>query len=163
VIEQRQHLLAVMLMTEADPRFDPCSALDVADLNRWMLPRIDLLLADARFRAFAGLRQALAQDGAAAHYDKRLAPGLRILFRRAIPDHPGVWDINRLLLRFARFDLVSVYALDKPGFYDAYEALDPRLKTFAVRYVLRHYHSQPPDLPRKKAEFRERIFGILPI
>ena len=81
----------------------------------------------------------------------------------AIPDHPGVWDINRLLLRFVRFDFLSVYALDKPGFYEAYKAMDSRLKVFAVHYVLRHYHSQPPDLPRKKAEFRERIFGILPI
>ncbi len=86
-----------------------------------------------------------------------------MLFRRAIPDHPGVWDINRLLLRFARFDVLSVYALDKPGFYEAYAAMDPRLQAFAVQYVLRNYHAGKGDMPRKKAEFRERIFGILPI
>ena len=163
VIAQRQHLLAVMLMTEIDANFDPCSAIDPADLNRFALPRIEVLLTDERFRAISDLRQALAQEGAAALYEQRLAPHLRLLFRRAIPDHPGVWDINRLLLRFVRFDFLSVYALDKPGFYEAYKAMDSRLKVFAVHYVLRHYHSQPPDLPRKKAEFRERIFGILPI
>lgn len=163
VLEQRIHLLVAELRCRADPSFDPMSMLDPADVTRAVLPHVDALRADARFKALAAMRKAVRTRGAGRHYERKLAPELRLLFRRAIPDHPGAWDINRLLLRFARFDLLSVYALDKPGFYEAYAGMDPRMRAFAVRYVLRNYHAEAGDLPRKKAEFRERIFGILPI
>ncbi len=163
ILEQRIHSVVIELMAGNDPGFDPLSLLDPADVKRAILPRIDWLRRDARFRALTEMRKAVRIEGSGKHYEKKLPPELRILFRRAIPDHPGVWDINRLLLRFARFDVLSTYALDKPGFYEIYDQLDARMKRFAVRYVLRNYHAGPGDLPRKKAEFRERIFGILPI
>lgn len=152
ILEQRIHLLLVQLIAAEDPSFDPLTLLDPADVTKAILPRIDRLRLDDRFRVLTAVRKAVRSEGAAKHYEKNLAPELRMLFRRAIPDHPGVWDINRLLLRFARFDVLSVYALDKPGFYEAYAAMDPRLQAFAVQYVLRN----SPSLIQHKLGF----FGI---
>lgn len=160
VLEQRLHLLLADILVKAEPEFDPMRIIEDPYSNKWIHARMDILRRDQRFKAITQVRNLVGNGGDVATYEKSLPAELRMMFRRALPEQLGAWDINRVLLRWSRFDFLSLYALDKPAFYDAYAAMDPRLQRFAVQYILRNYHVDSADVWRRKAEFRERIFGI---
>ena len=159
VVEQRLDLFVVQAVCEADPSFDPLKAMDASYTNHMVHRYLDVLRGQERFRALSTMRQVLGNGGDAAAFDVSLPARHRMMFRRALPEHVGAWDINRLLLRRARFDILSLYCLDKPSFYARYETLDSRMRDFAVQYIVRNYQGEAGPW-RRKAEYRERIFGI---
>ena len=160
VLEQRIHLLVAEAVSRLDPEFDPLRVIDDPFSNKWISRHLDTLRTHERFRAISTMRQIVGNGGDAAAFEQSLPARHRMMFRRALPEHVGAWDINRILLRRARFDTLSLYALDKPGFYEHYDTLDERMREFTVQYILKHYQTHDADVWRKKAEFRERIFGI---
>lgn len=160
VVEQRLKLLVAELLCASDPSFDPGVLIGDGYDNKWIHRNLSVLKKDARFVALMEMRQLLGNNGDTDRYEKSLEPELRMMFRRAVPECGGPWDVNRLILRWCRFDFLSVYSLDKPAFYELFEAMDPRMQDFAITWIQTYYAADRADVWRRKAEFRERIFGI---
>ena len=161
VLEQRFRLLVADIVGSKAVDFDPEKMLDESTYwTKWVHTRLPLLRDDGRFQAIVKMRQTIGNDGDADGFEKSLPAHLRFMFRRAIPDVEGAWDVNRMILNWLKFDLISLYSLDKPIFYEHYETLNDRQKAFAVQYLRKYYHVEGTDLWRRKAEFRERIFGL---
>lgn len=153
IVEHRIAMLVAWLLGGAGIA-DPIAALDERQLPRLIHQHLDVLKQDARFRALTDLRAAL---GNARGNTLALAQGL--LVRRALPEHPDVWDVNRLISEFVRFDLVTLFMINKPRFYEVYATLGPAMRKFAVAAIEAIYHPRGEHVLRHKHAVRERFFG----
>lgn len=160
VLERRLQLVVAEILSINDPSFNPMKMLDDPYSNKWIHTHLEILKKDQRFSSISQMRQIIGNDGDALQFESSLPPHLKMLFRRAIPDHPDAWDINRIVLQWNNYDIISLYALDKPNFYHHYMTMASKLQDFAIEYLLRNYHVNGPDIWRRKAGFRESMFGI---
>jgi hypothetical protein len=153
IVDHRIAMMVAELVAKAGTA-DPREALDDRQLPRLIHQNLDILKRDSRFRALTELRSALAAGGSLS-VDS--SDGLMI--RRALPEHPDVWEVNRLLSEFVLFDLVTLYILNKPRFYEVYASLAEPMKQFAVAAVTTIYHQGGEQMERHKQAVRERFFG----
>ncbi|TCT10654.1 hypothetical protein EDC22_105153 [Tepidamorphus gemmatus] len=153
IVDHRIAMLVAWILGHAGVA-DPAAALDERQLPRLIYQHLDLLKQDTRFRVLSELRAAL---GNARGNRLPLAEGL--LVRRALPEHPDVWDLNRLISEFVRFDLVTLFMVNKPRFYEVYATLPPSLRRFAITAIETIYHPSGAHVLRHKQAVRDRFFG----
>lgn len=153
IVDHRIAMLVADLIAKAGAA-DPREALDERQLPRLIHQNLDILKRDDRFRALADLRPALAAGGSVS-----LDASEALMIRRALPEHPDVWEVNRLLSEFVLFDLVSLYIVNKPRFYEVYAGLTEQMKQFAIAAVTTIYHKGGDQMDRHKQAVRERFFG----
>jgi len=153
IVDHRIAMLVAWILGHAGVA-DPAAALDERQLPRLIYQHLDLLKQDTRFRVLSELRSAL---GNARGNTLPLAEGL--LVRRALPEHPDVWDLNRLISEFVRFDLVTLFMVNKPRFYEVYATLPPSLQRFAITAIETIYHPSGAHVLRHKQAMRDRFFG----
>lgn len=153
IVDHRIAMLVAELVAAAGTA-DPMVALDDRQLPRLIHQNLDMLKRDGRFRALTELRPALVAGGNLA-----MEAGEALMIRRALPEHPDVWEVNRLLAEFAIFDLVGLYIVNKPRFYEIYANLAEPMRKFAVAAVTTIYQPGGEDLLRHKQAVRERFFG----
>ena len=153
IVDHRIAMLVAELVAAAGAA-NPLEALDDRQLPRLIHQNLDILKRDSRFRALTELRPALAAGGSIS-----VDASDALMIRRALPEHPDVWEVNRLLSEFALFDLVTLYILNKPRFYEVYARLAEPMKRFAVAAVTTIYHLGGEQMERHKQAVRERFFG----
>ena len=153
IVDHRIAMLVAELVAAAGAA-DPREALDERQLPRLIHQNLDMLKRDDRFRALTELRPALAAGGSIS-----MDASEALMIRRALPEHPDVWEVNRLLSEFVLFDLVTLYIVNKPRFYEVYAGLAEPMKQFAVAAVTTIYHPGGEHVERHKQAVRERFFG----
>ena len=154
IVDHRIAMLVAELVAGAGAA-DPRDALDERQLPRLIHQNLDMLKRDDRFRALTELRPALAAGGSIA-----LKAGQAMMIRRALPEHPDVWEVNRLLSEFVLFDLVTLFIVNKPRFYETYAGLAEPMRQFAVEAVTTIYQPGGEHVLRHKQAVRERFFGV---
>ena len=153
IVDHRIAMLVAELVARAGVA-DPRDALDERQLPRLMHQNLDMLKRDDRFRALTELRPALAAGGSVP-----MDASEALMIRRALPEHPDVWEVNRLLSEFVLFDLVTLYIVNKPRFYEVYAGLAEPMRQFAVAAVTTIYQPDGEHALRHKQAVRERFFG----
>lgn len=153
LVEQRFRACVADILARSAPEVAPAELLDEGYFNRWVHKHTALLRGDARFRVLARARALLANGGDLERFIAGLAPEESVLLRRALPEDPDAWEVNRILSEFCGFDLISVFVLDKERFYALYEALDERRRDYAVGLIQTGYIDS-------KRQVRERLFGL---
>ena len=155
MLELRLRLCAAQLLLKADPNFEPSEMVGDDFLNRWVAPSAHILGDDDRFAALSRMRTLIAGDGDVEGFEASLPANLRLIFRRASPDVGGAKDVNRLIVRHLPFDLLTTYIFAREDFYRLYDALDERMKDYAVAFLSQHY-APPGNGPwRKRAKLLE--------
>lgn len=154
IVDHRIAMLVAELVA-ATGMADPLDALDDRQLPRLIHQNLDVLKRDGRFRALTELRQALA-----AGHSISMTARETLMIRRALPEHPDVWEVNRMLSEFVLFDLVTLFIVNKPRFYEVYAGLTEPMKQFAVAALTTIYHPAGEHVLRHKQAVRERFFGV---
>ena len=159
-LEQRLHMLVAAILGRNGIAFDAGEVMEERYLNRWIHRSIDLLRKDPAFRAIADMRALLGNHGDVEAFEAALDAELRLIFRRALPENPAVWEANRLINEFAEFDVITLFILNKPRFYELYEEMPEPMRQFAVTVVKRVYMPDGLQASRGKEEVRARLFGV---
>jgi hypothetical protein len=153
IVDHRIAMLVAELVAAAGTA-DPREALDERQLPRLIHQNLDMLKRDRRFRALTEIRPALVA-GRSVSLDASDA----LMIRRALPSHLDVWEVNRLLSEFVRFDPVTLFIVNKPRFYEVYAGLSEPMQRFAVEAVTTIYQPGGEHVGRHKQAVRERFFG----
>jgi hypothetical protein len=153
IVDHRIAMLVAELVAAAGTA-DPREALDERQLPRLIHQNLDMLKRDGRFRALTEMRPALAAGRTIS-----IAASDALMIRRALPSHLDVWEVNRLLSEFVRFDLVTLFIVNKPRFYEIYAGLSEPMKQFAIAAVTTIYHPGGQHVLSHKQAVRERFFG----
>ncbi len=159
MLAQRFRMAVAAILGRNGVAFAPQEIMDERYLNRLVQESIDAMQADPAFRAISGLRGVIGNDGDAAGIEATLEPATKLIFRRALPEHPGVWEANRLIAEFSEFDVVALFILNKPRFYEVYEAMSAPMRTFAVEAVKTVYMPDGVEASRRKDEVKARLYG----
>jgi len=161
VFEHRIAMVTADLLLSAGVPFDPHAVLDEKRCPRLVHQHHDALLkVDARFRALTQARALAVNGGDLEGFVSRLPAEHQLMLRRALPDVEDVWEVNRFLAEFTRFDPVTTFIVNKPLFYDLYARSDEARRAFAAEAVTTVYLPMADRRHRNKSEVKARFFGI---